>query len=138
MVERRTELLRFEESPERCARIAAPARWKRGDVRARYIAGCDGARSVVRETLEARLSRRHYNHLFYVADVKASGPAMNGELHVGLDAADFLAVFPLKDDGHARLVGTVRDEPSTADDDLSLERREQPRDRADAALKSTR
>jgi 2-polyprenyl-6-methoxyphenol hydroxylase-like FAD-dependent oxidoreductase len=28
----------------------------------------------------------------------------------GLDTADFLAVFPLKDDGHWRLVGTVRDE----------------------------
>src|SRR5260370_29489006 len=33
---------------------------------------------------------------------------MNGEVHVGLDTTDFLAVFPLKSVGHARLVGTVR------------------------------
>ncbi len=33
---------------------------------------------------------------------------MNGELHVALDTSDFLAVFPLKEDGRARLVGTVR------------------------------
>ncbi len=44
---------------------------------------------------------------------------MNGDLHVGLDTADFLAVFPLKNDGHARLVGTVRDEIEHRDDDLS-------------------
>ena len=33
---------------------------------------------------------------------------MNGELHAALDTSDFLAVFPLKKDGRARLVGTVR------------------------------
>ena len=49
-----------------------------------------------------------YEHLFYVADVAASGTAMNGELHVALDTSDFLAVFPLKEDGRARLIGTVR------------------------------
>ena len=35
---------------------------------------------------------------------------MNGEVHVALDTADFLAVFPLKGEGRARLVGTVRDD----------------------------
>jgi hypothetical protein len=35
---------------------------------------------------------------------------MNGELHVALDATDFLAVFPLKDRRRARLIGTVRAE----------------------------
>src|SRR5205085_11822330 len=29
--------------------------------------------------------------------------------HVALDITDFLAVFPLKDAGHARLIGTVRE-----------------------------
>ena len=51
-----------------------------------------------------------YRQIFYVADVEASGPAVNGELHVDLDEADFLAVFPLKGEGRARLIGTVRDE----------------------------
>ena len=49
-----------------------------------------------------------YEHLFYVADVDARGPAMNGELHAALDENDFLAVFPLKGEGRARLVGIVR------------------------------
>jgi hypothetical protein len=30
---------------------------------------------------------------------------VTGEIHVGLDTVDFLAVFPLKHDGHWRLVG---------------------------------
>ncbi len=35
---------------------------------------------------------------------------MNGELHIDLDDADFLGVFPLAGQGRARLIGTVRDE----------------------------
>ena len=35
---------------------------------------------------------------------------MNGELHIDLDEADFLGVFPLAGAGKARLIGTVRDE----------------------------
>jgi hypothetical protein len=50
-----------------------------------------------------------YDHLFYVADVQGRGPALDGELHVDLDTADFLAIFPLKGKGRARLIGTVSD-----------------------------
>ncbi len=35
---------------------------------------------------------------------------MDGELHVDLDQADFLAVFPLAGQGRARLVGAIRGE----------------------------
>ena len=73
-----------------------------------YVAGCDGAHSTVRNVMDAGFPGGTYDHLFYVADVAATGPVMNGELHVALDEADFLAVFPLHDDGHARLVGIVR------------------------------
>jgi hypothetical protein len=75
---------------------------------AAYIAGCDGAHSVVRETSGVGFPGGTYEHLFYVADVEAGGPAMNGELHAALDDADFLAVFPLTEPGRARLVGVVR------------------------------
>jgi hypothetical protein len=43
---------------------------------------------------------------------------MNQELHVALDQADFLAVFPMKGDGFARLVGWVRQGPETQRDSL--------------------
>jgi hypothetical protein len=86
---------------------------------ASYVAGCDGAHSTVRETLAIGFPGGTYEHLFYVADVAASGALANGEIHVGLDTTDFLAVFPLKDDGHWRLVGTVRDEVGRRHENLS-------------------
>jgi len=75
-----------------------------------YLAGCDGARSRVREVLTTGFPGGTYDHLFYVADVEAAGPPINGELHVDLEDTDFLAVFPLADAGRARLIGTVRDD----------------------------
>jgi 2-polyprenyl-6-methoxyphenol hydroxylase-like FAD-dependent oxidoreductase len=107
-VERQTELVAFEEVAGRVL-----ARCKRADgstaaCEAAYIAGCDGAHSTVRQALEIGFPGGTYEHLFYIADVEARGPAMNGELQVALDTSDFLAVFPLKADGHARLIGTVR------------------------------
>ncbi len=46
---------------------------------------------------------------------------MNGELHVDLDEADFLAVFPLQDSGHARLIGSVRDSAAQDHEHLQFE-----------------
>jgi hypothetical protein len=62
-----------------------------------------------------------YRQVFYVADVEAAGAAANGELHVDLDEADFLAVFPLAGSGRARLIGTVRDERADRADTLTFE-----------------
>ncbi len=50
-----------------------------------------------------------YDHMFYVADIVARGGPMNEELHVFLDEAGFLGLFPLAGEAAARLVGTVRD-----------------------------
>jgi 2-polyprenyl-6-methoxyphenol hydroxylase-like FAD-dependent oxidoreductase len=74
---------------------------------AEYLAGCDGARSGVRDALGAGFPGGTYAHLFYVADAQGSGPVMNGELHVALDDTDFLAAFPLRGAERARLIGTA-------------------------------
>lgn len=118
-VERRTELLDFEDVAGRVR-----AHLKRSDgtlegCEAAYIAGCDGAHSIVREAVKIGFPGGTYAHLFYVADVQGNGAAMNGELHVALDTTDFLAVFPLKGDGHARLVGIVREDAERDDENLS-------------------
>src|SRR5262249_51951383 len=87
---------------------------------ARFIAGCDGAHSRVREAVGIGFPGGTYEHTFYVADIEGSGPTVNGEIHVDFDRADFLAVFALKKDGHARLVGTVRPD-AARDRDLNWE-----------------
>ncbi|WP_291685360.1 FAD-dependent oxidoreductase [Bradyrhizobium sp.] len=109
-VERRTELIGFRQGNDRViARLRVPD-GRELEHAAVYIAGCDGARSIVRETIGSGFPGGTYRQVFYVADVDAAGPAVNGELHIDLDEADFLGVFPLAGLGKARLIGTVRDE----------------------------
>ena len=109
-VDRRTELISFaQENDGVTARLRGPD-GREFNATAAYIAGCDGARSIVRETIGTGFPGGTYRQVFYVADVDAAGPAINGELHIDLDEADFLGVFPLAGHGKARLIGTVRDE----------------------------
>ncbi|RDS81550.1 FAD-dependent oxidoreductase [Dyella monticola] len=88
---------------------------------AHYLAGCDGARSLVRETIGTGFPGGTYKQVFYVADVDASGPSINGQLHIDLDEADFLAIFPLAAEGRVRLIGTVRDERAEHAESLRFE-----------------
>ncbi|HEY1817327.1 MAG TPA: FAD-dependent monooxygenase [Kofleriaceae bacterium] len=76
---------------------------------ARFVAGCDGAHSVVRHSIGAEFPGGTYSHVFYVADVAATGPTINGELHVAFDDADFLAIFPMSNN-RARLIGDLERE----------------------------
>ncbi len=109
-VERSTTLVGVE---DRAADAVVRLRDAHGDVsecQAAFVAGCDGARSTVRETLQIPFAGGTYAHLFYVADVDAKGPLVNGELHIALDDADFLGLFPLAEKGRVRLIGTVRED----------------------------
>jgi 2-polyprenyl-6-methoxyphenol hydroxylase-like FAD-dependent oxidoreductase len=128
-VERSTTLVGFE---ERDAHVLA--RLERSDgapsgCRAVYVAGCDGAHSRVREVLGIGYPGGTYERVFYVADVDLRGPLANHELHVALDEADLLAVFPMKGEHAARLIGTVKREaealPSLQWDDVSRRALEQ-------------
>ena len=107
-VERRCELLSFEE-PAGCviARLKRP-NGTLETCEASYLAGCDGAHSTVRNALGIGFGGGTYAHLFYVADVQAAGAVIDGNIHVALDTNDFLAVFARRPAGAVRLVGTVR------------------------------
>jgi 2-polyprenyl-6-methoxyphenol hydroxylase-like FAD-dependent oxidoreductase len=71
--ERRTELVGFRDEGDRV--VAELRHADKGDetVEAANIVGCDGARSLVRETIGAGFPGGTYHQLFYVADVMASG-----------------------------------------------------------------
>jgi 2-polyprenyl-6-methoxyphenol hydroxylase-like FAD-dependent oxidoreductase len=106
-VERPVSLAGFETTESGIFARLVRAEGVEEKVQARFIAGCDGARSRVRETIGAGFPGGTYARTFYVADVEASGPVVNGELNIAMDAADFLAVFPLMGDGRVRLVGDI-------------------------------
>jgi 2-polyprenyl-6-methoxyphenol hydroxylase-like FAD-dependent oxidoreductase len=120
LVERETEVLSFEETDDRVqVKIRKPDATEE-NCTVTYVAGCDGARSTTREHLGIGFPGGTYEHLFYVADVQATGETVNGDLNIALERADFLVVFPLKGEGRARFIGTVRDAPRT-DEELSWE-----------------
>jgi 2-polyprenyl-6-methoxyphenol hydroxylase-like FAD-dependent oxidoreductase len=120
-VERRTELVGFEDAGEHVmARLRGPDSAE-DRCEALFLAGCDGARSFVREALGAGFGGGDYRQLFYVADVEGRGAAFDGELHVNLDEADFLAVFPLAGQARGRLIGTVQDERALHAEQLRFE-----------------
>jgi 2-polyprenyl-6-methoxyphenol hydroxylase-like FAD-dependent oxidoreductase len=112
-VERETELLGFEQHGDH---VVARLRGPDGEqsCEARYLAGCDGARSPVRHQLGAGFEGGTYDQLFYVADVlavaRSNGATLDGEIHLALDDADFLALFSYTDDGQARLIGSIRED----------------------------
>jgi 2-polyprenyl-6-methoxyphenol hydroxylase-like FAD-dependent oxidoreductase len=120
-VERQTELLRFEETADGVVGYLRHADGTEESCTAAYIAGCDGARSTIRQALGIGFPGGTYEHMFYVADVQASGETLNGELHVAMDKTDFLVVFPLQRDGHARLIGTIRQELEAQAEKLTWE-----------------
>jgi 2-polyprenyl-6-methoxyphenol hydroxylase-like FAD-dependent oxidoreductase len=109
-VERQSELKDFQDKGDH---IRARIKLKSGEEETadfKYIAGCDGAHSTVRDILHTGFAGSTYAHVFYVADVEADGSVMDKELHVALDDADFIGAFPMKGMGRVRLIGTFRDD----------------------------
>ena len=120
-VERRTELLGYEQSGQ-----GVRARLKRADgsearADAAYLAGCDGAHSIVRQVSGAEFAGGTYSGVFYVADVRAAGPAVNEEIHVDLEEADFIAAFPLKGGGRLRVVGPASWDPDARQREMTFD-----------------
>ena len=120
-VERRTEFLGYAEEGDHIS-----ARLRRQDggesvVTAAFIAGCDGARSKVREIMGTGFPGGTYPQTFYVADVAGEGLAINGDLNVDLNESDFLAIFPLAHEGRVRLIGAVKPDHTKDPDKLTFD-----------------
>lgn len=77
------------------------------EVTARWIAGCDGAHSTVRQACDIPFSGAPYPHVFYVADTQATGSMAPDELNVYLWRGGFHLFFPLRGKDHWRVVGIL-------------------------------
>lgn len=76
-------------------------------IEARYVAGCDGARSAVRTLNHIEFVGAPYEHVFFVADVVATGGMAAGELNIYLWKDGFHIFFPMRGANHWRLVGIL-------------------------------
>jgi 2-polyprenyl-6-methoxyphenol hydroxylase-like FAD-dependent oxidoreductase len=116
-VERSTELLGYSDEGDHIGARLRGADGAESTVTAAFIAGCDGAKSKVREIMGTGFPGGTYPQIFYVADVTGEGPPVNGDL----DDSDFLAVFPLADKGRVRLIGAIKPSHGTFIDNLTFE-----------------
>ncbi|EEQ87227.1 hypothetical protein RJZ56_007293 [Blastomyces dermatitidis] len=117
IVERNTELLDFTDHGDYVSYtlLRNDTQAREENCEAQYIIGCDGASSTVRRGLEnIQFPGETYQPLFYVADVEASGPTINGEVHVSLHSSDFLLIFAYDDSSRVRVIGIVSDRPNNA------------------------
>jgi 2-polyprenyl-6-methoxyphenol hydroxylase-like FAD-dependent oxidoreductase len=72
-----------------------------------WVAGCDGARSSVREWNKIDFEGAPYEHVFFVADTRVVGPMVPDELNVYLWSDGFHLFFPMRGDDHWRVVGIL-------------------------------
>jgi 2-polyprenyl-6-methoxyphenol hydroxylase-like FAD-dependent oxidoreductase len=77
------------------------------EVAVTWIAGCDGARSTVRELSGITFEGAPYEHVFFVADTQVTGPMVPDELNVYLWREGFHLFFPMRGTDHWRLVGIL-------------------------------
>ncbi len=77
------------------------------DVEARWVAGCDGARSSVRELCGITFPGAPYEHVFFVADTVATGDMVPDELNVYLWREGFHLFFPMRGKDGWRVIGIL-------------------------------
>src|SRR5213592_111330 len=79
----------------------------KSEVTVPWLAGCDGARSTVRELSGIPFEGAPYQHVFFVADVQMTGSMAPDILNVYLWRRGFHLVFPMRGTDHWRIVGIL-------------------------------
>ena len=111
-----TELIGLEQQP---SHVAATLKLPDGTPRkitAAWMAGCDGARSAVRELSGMSFPGAPYEHVFFVADTEVTGNMVPDEVNVYLWRQGFHLFFPMRGTDHWRLVGILPPALRTQDD----------------------
>ncbi|HVE89092.1 MAG TPA: FAD-dependent monooxygenase [Burkholderiaceae bacterium] len=86
------------------------------ELKATWVAGCDGARSAVRELSAIEFVGAPYEHVFFVADTHVTGSMVPNELNVYLWREGFHLFFPMRGVDHWRIVGILPPELRGRDD----------------------
>ena len=93
--------------------IASP-RGPMTSVRARYVVGCDGMHSVIREQCGIAFEGDRYPQSFALADVEMSWPLAREEIHLFFSPGGLVVVAPLPHDRY-RIVATLDEAPEHPD-----------------------
>ena len=116
-----TELESFEQTD---SGVTARVKTANGDtqtITAKYLAGCDGPRSVVRHSLGLEFGGSTFERMFYVADAQVDWEFTHDALHICLAKESFAVFFPLKGEKRYRIVGVFPEEFAKAEGDVLYE-----------------
>jgi 2-polyprenyl-6-methoxyphenol hydroxylase-like FAD-dependent oxidoreductase len=116
-----SELLVFDQDD---SGVTAHIRNTRGDaevIRAKYLVGCDGASSPVRQALNLTFEGDTIGRLFYVADVQIDWEFSHDALQICLAKHTLTAFFPMAGENRYRIVGTFPEGHSTNEGDILYE-----------------
>ena len=115
-----TELAALEQAPEHVNVVLREPDGTTRKLTAAWVAGCDGARSAVRELNGIAFPGAPYEHVFFVADTEATGSMVPEELNVYLLRDGFHLFFPMRGTDRWRIVG-ILPPPLRGRDDLAFE-----------------
>jgi 2-polyprenyl-6-methoxyphenol hydroxylase-like FAD-dependent oxidoreductase len=90
-------------------------------IRAKYLIGCDGAKSPVRHKLGLEFEGSTFERLFYVADVEINGQLDHDAVQICLAQNTLTAFFPIKGNDHYRIVGTFPQDHDKDEGDIIYE-----------------
>jgi 2-polyprenyl-6-methoxyphenol hydroxylase-like FAD-dependent oxidoreductase len=117
-----TELTSFEQHSDHVAATLKQPDGTLRKIKAAWVAGCDGAHSVVRELSGIAFVGAPYEHVFFVADTVATGDMVPNELNVYLWKKGFHLFFPMHGTDRWRVIGILpadlRDKPGLTFDDV--------------------
>ena len=102
-----TELVSFEQSPDRVTATLKNPDGTTRTITAAYVAGCDGGRSTVRVRSGIGFPGAPYEHVFFVADTEATGSMVPEELNVYLLRDGFHLFFPMRGTDRWRVIGIL-------------------------------
>ncbi|MEO8573704.1 MAG: FAD-dependent monooxygenase, partial [Pyrinomonadaceae bacterium] len=129
-----TTLQSFSQDDESVTAVIKNSSGESETVEAKFLVGCDGAKSPVRHGLGLTFEGSTFERMFYVADVEIDWEFKNDALMVFLMKSNLLAFFPMVGDNRWRIVGTFPEEFAKDEGDILYEEIEEQIKR-DAELK---
>jgi 2-polyprenyl-6-methoxyphenol hydroxylase-like FAD-dependent oxidoreductase len=102
-----TELVSLTQQSDSVTAVVKLADGSHRNIVAAWVAGCDGARSAVRESSGITFAGAPYEHVFFVADTEMTGSMVPDEVNVYLFKRGFHLLFPMRGRDHWRIVGIL-------------------------------
>jgi 2-polyprenyl-6-methoxyphenol hydroxylase-like FAD-dependent oxidoreductase len=119
-VERGVELVSFSTGERQVSCTLRHRDGSTGEVRARYLVGCDGAHSSVRRGAGIPFEGGRYPHTFVLGDLEVDGGLERDAAHSFIGAAGMLFFFPLGRPATWRMLGTQPLVPGTNEHEQEL------------------